>query len=109
MKKTLIVLSILLVICLLITWIVYNTFRVRECHEYEEFKKANEIIKKIENYKKQYKKLPDSLEEINETEYPIFYSKFDDEYVVSFGAGSAGCIFCTCTYNSETKEWINVD
>lgn len=96
--------------CVLITWIAYNAFRVRECHEYPEFKKANEIIHAIENYRQSHGQLPDSLEDLGETEDTIFYTRFDnDEYVVSFGTGGLGCLFCSCTYNSETKEWINVD
>ena len=109
-KKRYIVLSILLIIFLLITWYVYNTLRVWECHEYPEFKKANEIIQSIEKYIKLHGKIPDSLEDIGEKEDPIFYSKFpNNNYIVYFATGGLGCFFCCCSYDSETKEWINTD
>ena len=109
-KKKYKVLIILLAIFLFFLWYVYEIFRVPECHELDEYKKANEIIQKIEDYRKCHGKLPESLEDIGETEDPIFYNKRKSkQYTVVFDGASLGCFFCSCYYYSETKEWINVD
>jgi hypothetical protein len=112
-KKKYIVLTILLAICLLLAWFVSEFLREWECHEYKkEYKKANEIIQKIENYRKACGKLPESLEEVGyEPEEkvfggPIFYDKLDsDKYIIWFGGRSVGS---SCIYHSETGEWTSV-
>ena len=63
-KKKHVVLLILFGICLIVTWFSFEFFREWECQEYGSFKKANEIIQKIENYRKDCGKLPESLEEV---------------------------------------------
>ncbi|MCX6579261.1 MAG: hypothetical protein NT166_03680 [Candidatus Aminicenantes bacterium] len=120
MKKTkkFIILFIILGLCLFLIWYVYEYIRGREyCQNYPEFKKANEIIQKIEDYRKCHGKLPDSLEDIGEEtkmEGPIYYNKIDsqyyekinpdeDVYIVSFSMGFT--VGESCTYHSDTKIW----
>jgi hypothetical protein len=108
-KKKHVVLIILLAICLFLVWFVSEFLREWECHEYSAFKKANEIIEKIEDYRKYHKKLPDSLEDIGEQERmegPVYYNKWDsDNYTISFSGRSVGS---SCVYHSETGEWTSV-
>ncbi len=108
MKKKRIVLIIIFIICLLFAWCIYDVFRIRECHEYEEYEKAIEIIQKIENYKTCHKKLPDSLDDIGEKERmegPIYYERISDEkYLVWF---ACYMFDSDCVYSSDTKEWMD--
>ena len=113
MKKkyriTLISLTIFLLICLFLVWYVFNFFRDWECCDYTwYFKKANEVIQKIEDYRKCKGKLPESIEDIGETcdeGGPIFYDKIDDtNYEVWFGT----TLGSSCVYKSETKQWTPV-
>jgi hypothetical protein len=63
-KKKYVALMMLLAICLFLAWFISEFLREWECHEYSAFKKANEIIQKIEDYRKCHGKLPDSLKDI---------------------------------------------
>ena len=108
-KKKYIVLTILLAICLLLAWFVSEFLGEWECCEYKEYKKAVEVIQKIEEYKKCHGQLPDSLEEVGyEPEEkvfggPIFYEKTaPNKYIIWFGAGG---LCSSCVYHSETKQW----
>lgn len=71
----------------------------------ENFNLGNEAIAKIENFKKDNGRLPESLAEIGikETEGgPIFYhKKSPSRYLVWFTTGFDDGYF----YDSETKEW----
>ena len=66
---------------------------------------GNIIIEKIEKYKNQNKKLPESMKEIGldvKEDGPIYYNKFDsNEYIISFGYGVGESI----NYNSKTGKW----
>jgi hypothetical protein len=104
-KKKHVVLLILLAICLLFSWLIYEELREWDCNEYKEYKKAVEVIQKIEDYKKCHGKLPDSLEDIGvkeRMEGPVFYDKIDTEkYEVWFSYYFGE----SCTYHSDTKIW----
>jgi hypothetical protein len=110
MKKKHLILLLTLVICIFIAWFIYNSFREWECCDYtKKFKKANEIIQKIENYRKCHGRLPESLKDVGYEQEekvfggPIFYDKTDsDKYIIWFGAGSLGS---SCIYHSETGKW----
>lgn len=66
---------------------------------------GNKIIAKIEAYREQNKRLPNSLNDIGikETEEgPIYYRKKDDDkYVVWFGMELGESV----TYDSATMKW----
>ncbi len=68
-------------------------------------KEGNEIVGKIESFRKDKGRLPDSLSEIGikETEEgPIYYAKKSDtKYVLWFGAELGESV----SYNSDTKKW----
>ncbi|MCP4221455.1 MAG: hypothetical protein GY765_42915 [bacterium] len=108
-KKKCVVLTILLAICLFLVWSVSEILREWECCEYSEFKKANEVIQKIEDYRKCHGKLPDSLDDVGYIPEekifggPIFYDReATDRYIIWFGAGGVGN---SCVYHSETGKW----
>jgi hypothetical protein len=79
------------------------------CSHLEQNKKAgNEIIKKIELYKKTNGFLPNSLQEIGQNEVindVLFcYEKVDSaDYIVWFGTSLGEGIY----YYSDTKKWEN--
>lgn len=68
-------------------------------------KQGNEIAAKIENYKNQKGKLPDSLVDIGaeeKLEGPIFYEKKSDtEYRLWFGTELGESV----VYNSSIRKW----
>ncbi len=68
-------------------------------------KLGEEIIAKIENYKKANGHLPDNLTElgvIEKDDGPIYYTKKNDTtYIVYYGAGLGESII----YNFKTKMW----
>lgn len=106
MKKKYRILLISLVICLFLTWFIYNALRPWDCCDYtSKFKKGNEIIQKIEDYRKSKGKLPESLDDIGEdpnADGPVYYEKTDSaNYYIWFGT----TLGSSCTYHSETKEW----
>jgi hypothetical protein len=105
MKKKHTFFIVILVIGLFFAWILYNIFREWKCCDFSDFNKGNEIIRKIEAFKKSTGKLPDKLEDIGENikdESPIFYEKIDtDKYEIWFGT----TLGSSCVYKSETGKW----
>jgi CRISPR/Cas system-associated protein Csx1 len=70
-----------------------------------KLKIGNEIVNKIENFKKETGKLPENLTEIGikETEEgPVYYEKESEtKYLLWFGTTLGESV----SYNSETKQW----
>ncbi len=70
-----------------------------------KIKAGNEIVNKIENFKKDKGKLPETLSEIGieeKEEGPIYYrKKSETKFVLRFGTTLGESV----TYNSNTKEW----
>lgn len=78
----------------------------RESHLIEE---GNKIIGKIESFRKDKGKLPDSLTSVGieeKEEGPIYYEKRGEaEYVLWFGRELGESV----TYDSKSKEWEPVN
>ena len=100
-KKT--ILSILIVISILISVII--CFRYIENDNY--LKRGDELINKIELYRKQYNMLPEDISELGVKESMSdgpYYEKQDSmHYVVFFTIGFDE----SKVYSSETKKWGN--
>lgn len=66
---------------------------------------GNRVVAKIEAFRNQRGKLPDSLQEIGieeKLEGPLFYEKTgDNEYRLWFGTELGESV----TYNSKTRKW----
>ena len=73
--------------------------------EKNKIKTGNEIVNKIENFKKDKGKLPETLSETGieeKEEGPIYYRKqHETKYILWFGTTLGESV----TYNSDTKEW----
>ena len=71
----------------------------------ERIKAGNEIIGKIEDFRKEKGRLPVSLSEIGieeKEEGPIYYDrKSETRYILWFGTSLGESV----TYDSETKKW----
>jgi hypothetical protein len=71
----------------------------------DKVKTGNEIVNKIENFKKDKGNLPKTLSEIGieeKEEGPIYYRKESEtKYILWFGTTLGESI----TYDSDTKEW----
>jgi hypothetical protein len=82
-------------------------FWLKDYEQNQLFDQGNIIIGKIEAYKKEYKRLPDSLENIgikvvDEVNPPIYYDKRDSiHYVVMFSIGFDDSHY----YYSDSKKW----
>ena len=78
------------------------------CSYSEKLAKGNEVVAKVESFRKDKGRLPNSLSEIGieETESgPIYYRKeSESKYTVWFGKELGE----SATYDSETKEWSNL-
>lgn len=89
----------------LFSFICFITFA---CGYSEKLKKGNETVKKIESFKTENGRLPNSLSEIGiaETESgPIYYRKQSEtKYIVWFGKTLGE----SATYDSETQKWDNL-
>ncbi len=100
--KYIIKIFLLIIIFYFIFGISYKKIREKKL-----IKQGNEIVNKIEIYKKKYNKLPDSLEEIglkSSEEGPLYYNKWDSiNYMVSFGTSLGE----SKIYYSDTKKWEN--
>ncbi len=99
MKKIIIGISVLVVVFLA----VFFYLRSSEAKTYKE--EGFVLIKKVETYKKDYGKLPESVKDLNLTpemgEGP-YYEKIDSlKYIVYFNIGFDN----TLTYYSESKDW----
>ncbi len=70
-----------------------------------KIKTGNEIVNKIEKFRKDKGKLPETLSEIGieeKEEGPIYYKKESEtKYILWFGTTLGESI----TYDSDTKEW----
>ncbi|TXK74423.1 hypothetical protein [Mesonia sp. K4-1] len=64
---------------------------------------GNDIIDKIENYKKEYNKLPSNLEqlELKNLNSSFHYEKNDGKYVLWFGTTVGESMY----YYSDLKKW----
>ena len=71
----------------------------------DKMRTGNEIVNKIENFKKAKGKLPETLSEIGieeKEEGPIYYKKESEtKYILWFGTTLGESV----SYNSDTKEW----
>ncbi len=88
--------------------IIFIAIFILACGYGDELKQGNEVVAKIEKFKKEKGRLPDSLSEIGvvETESgPIFYKKESEtKYIVWFGQELGE----SATYDSDTKKWNNL-
>ncbi len=75
------------------------------CNSNDKMKQGKEAITKIENFKMEKNRLPNSLNEIGIEESesgPIYYRKESEtKYIVWFGKELGESM----TYDSETKQW----
>lgn len=99
MKKSII--GILVVVIVLLGAFFY--MRISENQEYKE--KGSLLIEKVEKYKLQYGKLPESVKDLNiqsEMGEGPYYEKIDSiKYTVYFNIGFDN----TLNYYSDTGEW----
>ncbi len=92
---------------IIILWIALNVVSISACNNREDklIKKGNQVITKIEIYKKQNGVLPTSLSNIGikeKEEGPLYYQKKDSIiYIVWFGTSEGE----SKTYYSDTKKW----
>jgi hypothetical protein len=70
---------------------------------------GNELIQRIESYRREHRRLPDSVEETgirNPDALRVFYQKCsDDRYIVWFGTTLGESM----TYTSETRKWESLN
>lgn len=78
---------------------------ISACGSAEKIAKGNKAVAKIEKFRSEKGRLPDSLSEIGivETESgPIYYQKkSESKYILWFGKELGE----SATYDSETKQW----
>ncbi len=78
------------------------------CGYGEKLRKENELVAKIEKFRTDKSRLPNSLSEIGivETESgPIYYRKESEtKYIVWFGKELGE----SATYDSDAKQWSNL-
>jgi hypothetical protein len=70
----------------------------------QDFKTGNEIVARVESFRKSHAHLPETLKEVgmDEENLNVFFRKMnEDEYIVWFGLGLGQ----SETYNSLTKKW----
>jgi len=81
------------------------SFTISGCVSDKKTAKGNEAAAKIENFRNEKGRLPDSLSEVGivETESgPIYYRKeSESKYILWFGKGLGESV----VYDSETKQW----
>jgi len=96
----------LAVIAMFLFWFFY----LRASREKMLLKQGNYIVSKVEEYKKEYHRLPDSLAEIgikenSETETHISYQKQDSiHYYVWIAISAEASKF----YYSDSKKWESI-
>lgn len=85
-------------------------FYLKDARENRLIKEGNVLVKKIEAFKVEYKRLPISLEEIGVSEQDgvdaLYYSKQDslsENYMISFGTSLGE----SKIYFSDNKKWEN--
>jgi len=70
----------------------------------QELKTGNEIVVRVESFRKGHAHLPETLKDVgmDEENLNVFYRRIsNDEYIVWFGIGVGE----SETYNSRTKKW----
>ena len=97
--------KIWILVCILILFGFWY-FYLRTARENKLIKKGNVVVERIEQYKKNNNKLPNSLKEIGENDdednYPFFYQKQDScYYSISFGISMDD----SKIYYSDSKQW----
>lgn len=94
--------------CKLVLTITLIYLFIFACGYGEKLKQGNEVVAKIEKFKNDKGRLPNSLSEIGivETESgPIYYKKESEtKYIVWFGKELGE----SATYDSVTKQWSNL-
>lgn len=99
MKKVIIGISVLVVVFLAIFFYLRNS----EDKHYKE--EGASLIKKVEIYKEDYGKLPESVKDLNiapEMGEGPYYKRIDSlKYIIYFNIGFDN----TLTYYSESKDW----
>ena len=88
--------------------VALGCFLLFACGYNEKLRRGNEIIAKVEKFRIEKGRLPNSLSEIGvvETESgPIYYEKKSEtKYIVWFGKELGE----SATYDSDTKKWSNL-
>jgi hypothetical protein len=88
--------------------IAFFSFFIYACGYGEKLKQGNETVAKVEKFRNEKGRLPNSLSEIGtlETENgPIYYRKESDtKYIIWFGKELGE----SATYDSATKKWSNL-
>jgi len=78
---------------------------IRDSRERNLINKRNKIVAKLEKYKKEQNKIPNSLNQIGikkTEEGPLYYQKIDStSYIISFGTSLGE----STTYYSNQKQW----
>lgn len=96
-----------IIIILFLSFIGFCVFLLKKTNEEKMINEGNEIIKKIELYKKRKGFLPKTLEEIGieeKMEGPLYYEKLDTiNYIIWFGTSLGESVI----YYSDTEKWEN--
>ena len=90
-----------------LTSVIYLSFLfLAQACSSNDFTKAEETIKKIEEYKKKHARLPISLNEIgmDNNAGPVFYDLLNNSHYQLFYEVQSGGIW---TYNTIEKKWKN--
>jgi hypothetical protein len=93
---------------LLLSSAIFYFFFLRDGREERLIKEGNKLVSKIEYFRAEHNKLPNSLEDIGIEETDgldvLYYSKKDStHYIVWFGIDLGESV----TYYSDTKTWEN--
>jgi len=101
MKKKLITSSVLLLTFLLLIY-----FYLRKHEDYKYVKEGSILIEKVEKYKKEHGKLPESVKDLGlipEMDEGPYYKKTDSSnYIIYFNIGLDNDQFI---YYSKSKRW----
>jgi len=98
MKK--VVLLLVIVLC------IPAYFFLRGSRDRKLISRGNEIIQRIEAFKSNQKRLPNSLSEVGIGEEELFYNKYDSiHYIVWYGTSLGESV----TYYSDSKKWEEGD
>jgi len=92
-------------ILILIVAIVIFIFSMQRWDEYKMEKRGNEVVSKVEQFRKDYGRLPESRGEMGlqdgETVQPYYIKRSDSSYEVYYTLGfDTGYI-----YRSDTQHW----
>lgn len=104
-KWILMAVVVLLAVLGVLAWTIVDYWR--SPWKWEEYKLGNELIGKIEHFKRENGRLPNDIREVA-PEYwgesgPLYFDKKEDGgYIVWFGICSVGGSY---TYDSTTQKW----